>query len=88
MRGRTDRRMNGGVNEQMREQTNARTNECAANETANERTNTQTNEHTGRYPVLGYFAPSGLGGLMYCASNYTTKARIFAPRGGTAFLNG
>jgi hypothetical protein len=40
-----------------------------------------TNEYTGLHPVLGYFAPSGLGGLMHYADNYTANARIFAPRG-------
>ena len=28
-----------------------------------------TNEYTGLHPVLGYFAPSGLGGLIYNAEN-------------------
>jgi len=52
-----------------------------ANERMHERTNEPTNEYTGLNPVLGYFAPSGLGGLMHYADNYTANARIFAPRG-------
>jgi hypothetical protein len=41
-------------------------NECA-DERMHERTNEPTNEYTGLHPVLGYFAPSGLGGLMHLA---------------------
>ena len=34
------------------------------------------NENTGLHPVLGYFAPSGLGGLMKNAENLGTRQTI------------
>ncbi len=56
---RANKRMHKRTNARMRERTNAR---------MRGRTNAQvrgrTNENTGLHPVLGYFAPSGLDGLM------------------------
>ena len=36
-----------------------------------------TNEYTGLHPVLGYFAPSGLGGLVYNADNLDINPQKF-----------
>jgi hypothetical protein len=36
------------------------------------------NEYTGLHPVLGYFAPSGLGGLVWNAENLGTRQTIRA----------
>ena len=36
------------------------------------------NEYTGLHPVLGYFAPSGLGGLMKNAENLGARQTIRA----------
>jgi len=35
-----------------------------SHECTDERTHARTNEYTGLHPVLGYLAPSGLGGSM------------------------
>jgi hypothetical protein len=34
------------------------------------------NEYTGLHPVLGYFAPSGLGGLVWNAEKLGTRQTI------------
>jgi hypothetical protein len=36
------------------------------------------NEYTGLHPVLGYFAPSGLGGLVWNVENLGTRQTIRA----------
>ena len=48
-------RTNARANKRMHKRTNAR---------MRGRTEAGTNENTGLHPVLGYFAPSGLDGLM------------------------
>jgi hypothetical protein len=75
--------MNERTNARMYERTDARMNECAnvrtdggADERMRGRTNARTNENTGLHPVLGYFAPSGLGGLMHNGDNLATNARM------------
>ena len=66
-RGRRRERTEGGADGGRRGFTNGR---------MRGRTNTRMNENTGLHPVLGYFAPSGLGGLMHNADNLATNARM------------
>ena len=56
-------RMNGCADERVRECTNARLNECA-DERVRGWADERINETTGLHPVLGYWAPSGPGGLV------------------------
>jgi hypothetical protein len=60
-------RTNARANKRMHKRTNAR---------MYERTDARTNENTGLHPVLGYFAPSGLDGLMNNGDNLATNARM------------
>ena len=41
-------------------------------------TNERMNEYTGLHPVLMYFAPSGLGGLVWNAEKLGTRQTISA----------
>ena len=62
---RANKRMHKRTNARMRGRTEAR---------VRGRTEAGTNENTGLHPVLGYFAPSGLGGLMHNADSLATNA--------------